>query len=387
MTGTMIRKPRVAYVMTPITFGGAEKVNLNFLKKVNRDQFDIDHILFLRPWEKETVVESELKRHGLYFISIPVTLSRRFDAFRIIRCFRLLKQLLQSHSYDLIHTHGYLADILGFFAAKYLKIPIISTCHGYICQDAKLSLYNYLDCLVLRGFSRVITVSKSIRDELIRKGVERNRITVIENCPQIGQPDHDRDLSRDTIRRDNLIGPQELAVGYVGRLSREKGISYLVEAIALLKDSAIPLKLLIIGEGPQTDELKSLAATLDVAGKIRFTGFQSNIDEWLAAIDILVLPSLTEGSPMILLEAMAHGVPCIASAVGGIPQIINPGIDGIMVTPGKPGEIRDALSFLCAYPGRREIISNNAQQKIIRKYNVTDWTSKIEGEYLNAILM
>lgn len=381
------RKPRVAYVMTPITFGGAEKVNLNFLNNVNRDNFIIDPILFLRPWENATVFESELEGQCISFTPIPVARSEKFDAFRIVRSLRILKQLLELHSYDLIHTHGYLADILGFMVSKYLKIPIISTCHGFIYEGAKLSLYNYVDCLLLRRFTKIITVSKNIRDELIGKGVESNLITVIGNCPQTHHHDSDRNASRNAIRNDNHIDSQELVVGYVGRLSSEKGISYLMKALALMKCNSFPVKLLIIGEGPQREALEDMAVSLHVADQVVFIGFKSNIDDWLTAIDILVLPSLTEGSPMILLEAMSHGVPCIASAVGDIPQVIDSGIDGLLVAPGNPKELSDAISSLCTDKEKREDLSINAKQKISLKYNITNWTAKIENVYLNILQM
>ena len=387
MTRILGRKPRIAYVMTPITFGGAEQVSLNFFKNVNRDQFVIDPIFFLRPWEEETVVESELRHQGLSFSSIPVSLSRGFDAFRIIRCLRILKKILQTHSYDLIHTHGYLADILGFLVSKCLKVPIISTCHGFIYEDAKLSLYNFFDCTILSRFTKIITVSKSIREELILKGVENKKITVIENCPQSRRLDLNRSASRKTIRSDNFIGPHEFVVGYVGRLSSEKGISYLMEAITLLKGNSVSVRLLIIGEGAQLDALKSLATSLEITDDVVFAGFQNNIDEWLTAIDTLVLPSLTEGSPMVLLEAMSQGVPCIASSVGGIPQVIDSGVDGILVAPGNPDEISAAIHSLFVDTAKREILSDNAKQKISLKYNITDWTAKIESEYLDILQM
>lgn len=378
-------KPRVAYVMTPITFGGSEKVSLNFLKNVNSDVVAIDPILFLRPWESETIFEGELRRQGICFTPVPVAKYERFDLFRIVRCFWHLKKALQRHSYDLIHTHGYLADILGFLASRSLKIPIISTCHGFINENCKLAFYNHLDRMVLRRFTKIISVSKSIRDELIHKGVGGDLITVVENCPETNHPERDHLTSRNSIRTENNFGPQELVLGYVGRLSSEKGISYLIEAIALPECRALPVKLLVIGEGPQRAALETLAKSLDVADRVVFTGFQNNIDEWLTALDILVLPSLTEGSPMVLLEAMYRGLPCIASAVGGIPGIIKSGVDGILVAPGEPGEICAAVCSLSADAEKRSSLSGNAKQKIALEYNITDWSAKITGEYSDIL--
>lgn len=120
-----------------------------------------------------------------------------------------------------------------------------------------------------------------------------------------------------------------------------------MESFKLLNGFAHSYKLEVIGEGPQLIELNAMVQNYGLVSKVIFAGFQERIDEWFAATDIFVLPSLTEGTPMVLLEAMAHGVPCIASAVGGIPMIIESGVDGILVPPEQPEEIRDAIIDSC----------------------------------------
>lgn len=383
MKNHLDEKINIAYLLTPITFGGAERVNLNFLKNVNKDKFTIEPILFLRPWESECYFESEIKRLGFKYVEIPVAKSIKPDIFRVLRCFYLLINLINGKSYDLIHTHGYLADILGVLVSRICRVPIISTCHGFINDGKKLSLYNYLDCFALRFFNKIISVSDPLKCDLINKRISEDKITVIENTPDLSHCLDDYSIKRDQIRNEINVSLNEILIGYIGRLSPEKGVRFLLESFKFLVDSSQIFKLVIIGDGHEIIELKEIVKSNNLSSKVIFTGFQKNISEWLAVIDIFVLPSLTEGTPMILLEAMGHGVPCIASAVGGIPNIIESGVDGIMIPPGKPEEISNAVRCLISDTAKKGIISNNAKEKILKKYNINNWTRKIENEYLN----
>ncbi len=378
MSSESKKKTKIAYVLTPISFGGAERVSLNFLKNFDTSQFTIEPILFLRPWERENYFESELKELGLKYFIIPISKSDRFDLFRIPRCFLMLLQLIRNKSYDLIHTHGYIADLMGIFVSKICTIPIISTCHGFIYEGKKLYVYNTLDCYCLKYFNGIISVSEQLKSDLITKGINKAKITVIENSPALKISDDNLTEIRNKLRNDIKIEPQELLIGYIGRLSSEKGILYLLESITMLDNL---FKLVVIGEGGQEEELKKMVADRGLSSRVIFTGFQKNISEWLAAIDIFVLPSLTEGTPLVLLESMAHGVPCIATAVGGVPKIIESGIDGILVTPGKPMEIRDAVNELGSNTIIKNSISLNGKLKIEQNYNIRNWAAKTEAEY------
>lgn len=387
MVRDVTKRYNVAYVMTPITFGGSEKVSLNFLKHVDRDKFNIELILFLRPWEDNNTFEAEIKHLGFTYTSIPVSNNKFFDLLRVPRCLIKLKEVIAANSYDLIHTHGYIADLLGFIVSNIINIPIVSTCHGFIKGGIKLSLYNNLDLMVLNKFDKIIAVSDAIRNDLLVCNVNVTNITVIENATSTPTKSLDICASRNSIRKFLQIESDEQLLGYFGRLSEEKGILYLLEAVKLLEEFSLPIKLVIIGEGPQRELLTNMAVSKKILERIIFVGFQKNIEEWLAAVDIFVLPSLSEGTPMALLEAMSMRLPCIASAVGGISKIIDSGEDGILVAPGNPEEIRDAVRLLVSDRERSLCMAKNAQLKIEQKYNVHTWARSIENEYVRTICL
>ncbi len=381
-TGT--HKPRIAYILTPITFGGSEKVNLNFLKHVDRERFDIEPILFLRPWEQESLFESELKLHGFDYFSIPVARTEKVETFRVVRCLINLFTLLKDNSYDIVHTHGYLADLLGLVASRLVDVHIISTCHGFIREGRKLSFYIALDCLALRFFTRVITVSETIKQELETKKVKAANISVIENVV------HTFSAPKSGVEMMNRVRQQaglenELMIGYVGRLSKEKGVNFLLEALVHVLSSHHNVKLVLIGDGPEKGHLNSIVDNCGLREKVYFAEFQSNVEEWLSCMCIMVLPSLTEGTPMALLEAMSQGIPCIASAVGGVPRIIESGVDGLLVSPGNPKEIAEAVCLLLGDQPLREKIASGAKAKVAKLGDVVTWTKRIEEQYMEII--
>lgn len=379
---------KIAYIVTPIEFGGAEKVNLTFLRKVDRTRFEIQLIVLIRPWEENNVVVNELEKEKYVIHKIPVAMRPRNsgrDYIRIIRCFRMLYSILTSNSFDLVHSHGYFADIIGAPAAKVLKISHISTCHGFISNDRNLVLYNRLDRIALRFSDKIIAVSEQIKDDLERSGIRKSKISVIQNAVQTTHKAENYEENRRKKRLDLIIKDEEFIVGYVGRLSEEKGVRYLIEAGMLLMETGMPCKILIIGDGPKTKELEDMVKMKGFEGKIIFTGFQTNVDEWMPALDIFVLPSLTEGTPMALLEAMAFGLPVVASDVGGIPEIIDSGENGILVPAANPDKIEEAISTICKDNYFRTKLSEMAKKTIRSKFNINEWVKKIESVYVETI--
>ncbi len=381
-----MNKKRVAYILTPVDFGGSEKVSLNFLKHVDRGRFDMRPVVLIRPWEDAggNTFLRELESEGYEAHKVPVAIRTKThgrDYLRVVRCYRLIYSFLRKGSFDLVHTNGYFADTVGIPAARFLGIPCISTCHGFIRNDMKLLIYNMLDQFVLRLAGKTIAVSEAIKEDLIRHGVRRDRIEVITNAVSAPMNAQEMKAVRSERRTGMRLSPEDFAACYIGRLSAEKGVKHLITALSMIEPGAGRVKLVIIGDGPQKQELKGLAEKLRVGERVVFAGFQSDIEAWIPAMDAFVLPSLTEGTPMALLEAMAHGLPAIASAVGGVPDVIDPGVNGMLVSPGRPEELKDALLRLINDATLRKKLSAAARKKIEAGYDVRDWARKIEAEY------
>jgi len=381
-----LKKLKIAYILTPVEFAGAERVNLTFLKNVNRDKFDIHPLLLIRPWEKDdNIFINELRREEYVFDEIPVAKNEGRDYFRITRCFKIVYSLFKKNHYDLIHTHGYFADIVGIPMARFFRLPSIATCHGFIFNSWKYRFYNNLDFLALRLSDRVMAVSEDIKTYLVKHGVNRSRISMIQNAVESCYTDESAIENRAEKRRLLNIKENEMLLGFTGRLSKEKGLRYLIEACFLLNQVGLPTKVLIIGEGPQRKELVALADSKDLGHKVLFVGFQKDVHNWLPAVDAFILPSITEGTPMSLLEAMSWGLPIVASDVGGIPQIIDSEKNGVLVPPRQPDRIKEAVYRLYTNGDFRKNIGFEARKTVETKYGIRTWLDKIESEYLDAI--
>jgi len=380
----MKERIKIAYLLTPVDFGGSEKVSVNFLKNIDKDQFDICPITLIRPWEDKNIFIKKLENDGYTFCKIPVAIRNRHkrrDYLRIIRCFKILHSILQEGSFDLIHTHGYFADLIGIVAAKKLHIPIVSTSHGFISNDRKLTIYNKLDRIALRYFDKIIAVSGTLKKELMRSGVKESKIIVIQNAVEFPYNQVDFGVNRRKTRLHFDIKDEDCVIGYVGRLSEEKGVRYLVEAGSIMKGKVKNFRIVMIGDGLQRKELECLVKQYKLENEIIFMGFQSDIENWIPALDIFVLPSLTEGTPMAILEAMSLGLPVVATRVGGVPEIVDNGINGFLINPANSTTLAEKLSELLHNPRLRKIMGEAALKMIKKKHNIRDWCSEIEMQY------
>ncbi|WP_028585941.1 glycosyltransferase family 4 protein [Desulfogranum mediterraneum] len=380
---------RVAHILAAVEFGGAEKVSLTFFRNVDRQKVEVYPILLVRPWEEDGLLVKELQRAGYVFARVPVAKrpSREGrDFFRLLRCARRIYAELKDGCFDLVHTHGYFADIIGGMVARWLKIPVVSTCHGFISLDAKLSLYNTLDIMALRLMHQVITVSERIKSDLVERGLAGDRVEVVQNAVESAYGSSERSRRRADFRSSYGLGEDELVLGYVGRLSAEKGVLYLLEAVAQLGSSGHQVRLVVVGDGPQRKEVESFVQARDLAARVILAGFQEDVSALLPGLDIFVLPSLTEGTSMALLEAMAAGLPVIATAVGGTPRVITSGQNGILIEAQSADAIVDAVFQLAADPQLVERVGEAAMERVLSEFGVDSWLQAIEDVYAKVLV-
>lgn len=374
-------KIRIAYVLTPITFGGAEKVSLNFLRTVDRNRFDIHVAILTRPWDDESYFSCEIRQLGYDYETIPVAYKPDGDFLRIPRVVWRLRSLLKNGVFSFAHTHGYFADICGQLAARMIGLKGVSTCHGFITNDKKLQIYNRLDMYALRLCQTVIAVSEGIKAELINSGIKESRISVIQNSVNSALSERELQDRRIETRQSLCIAPDEYVVGYLGRLSKEKGLNFLVEAASELRFAGVPVRLLIVGDGQERSALEQLSRDRGIENLTIFTGFQKDIENWLPAFDVFTLTSLTEGTPMALLEAMSMGVPVIATAVGGVPNVVTDGVNGLLVPAGDYKALANKIQMLKDNKVLKGNLVAEGLNSIKEKFGIHSWCRKIETLY------
>jgi glycosyltransferase involved in cell wall biosynthesis/peptidoglycan/xylan/chitin deacetylase (PgdA/CDA1 family) len=298
-----------------------------------------------------------------------------FDLRLILILFRLFRREMIS----VVHTHNLDPMFYAGIAAWMAKVPVrIHTHHDVMLRDYcwkdKLKFF-----LAARCFNAVVAVSQDTRRALEPYCISDERQTVILNG--IDESRFARrsamsatDTSRGTVlpaSYPNKDNAGAWMIGTVARLSPEKGIRYLLEAfseVAMLRSGA---RLIIVGDGPERSNLQTYAEKLGVGSLVNFLGYQRKIEELLPQFDLFVLPSLTEGIPLALLEAMAARVPVIATAVGGVPEVVIHKESGILVHPGNPDALRDAILGIMENSAERERMALNGERRIHQHFGLS----------------
>ncbi len=252
-----------------------------------------------------------------------------------------LARRLRAGELDLLHAHDLKSDFVSLLAARFGGAPCVTTVHGYIAITGKSRLYREMDRALLRGMDRVIVVSEAMRKDLAARGIRPGRLRVVRNCIALdAYPFGSRGAE---AKAPWGIPPESPVVGHVGRLSAEKGQARLLRAFPRILESVPSARLVFAGDGPDAGRLRELARALGVEAEARFLGYRPDIREVFRGLDVLALSSDTEGLPNVVLEAMALGVPVVATAVGGTPEAVEHGVTGLLVDRGDERAIADAV--------------------------------------------
>jgi glycosyltransferase involved in cell wall biosynthesis len=293
------------------------------------------------------------------------------------REYRSLKALVARLRPGVVHTHGYRADVIGGAAARAHHVPTVTTVHGFTGGGRRNRLYERVQLFALRRADAVIAVSAPLVLRLTKDGVPPERI----HCVRNGFAQSVDTLTRAAARERLGIRADALVAGWVGRLSREKGADVMLDALAA---SDPKWHLSIVGEGDELDRLRQQAAALRIADRISWHGHIANAGSLITAFDVLVLSSRTEGTPIVLLEAMNASVPIIATRVGGVPDVVSSS-HALLVPPEQPSLIANALSEVECDPSAAIARSTRARERLLESFSRARWLGAIDAVYAAAL--
>lgn len=278
----------------------------------------------------------------------------------------------------IIHTHGYKSNIYAVLSNIRNRRVLVTTCHNWINSNAKMGFYAYLDRAFLKWFDAVVPVSRTVKEFLLESGVRKERINLIENGIDVSRF-NSKEKDKGLLKRLGLAHGCKV-IGTVGRLSEEKGHTYFLKAAKKIMDSFGDCFFLIVGEGPLRKDLEGEARMLGINDRVVFTGKRNDIPELLSVMDIFVLPSLTEGQPVALLEAMASGRAIAATDVGDVRKILKDGELGLIVPPKNPGALAEKILLYLNDKDRAKDSGLNAHSEALEKYS----SARMAGEYLRV---
>jgi glycosyltransferase involved in cell wall biosynthesis len=356
--------------------GGAERLAANLMIGLDPSRFDRT-LCFTRPakpQDREAValVSEQARAAGVRLL----TLQRRsvFD----LRAWAPLWSLLRSQRVDILHAHMFGSNVWGAIVGRLAGVPVvIAHEHGWSFSGSPLR--RVLDReLVGRATDIYLAVSRDYREKMISVvGVRPSDVLFLPNgirAPQPGAEGHD-------VRAELGIPPAAPVIGAVGVLRPEKAIEVLLEAVALLAPELPDLRALVVGNGPERERLESLAAELGIGDRVTFTGVRTDIPDILRALDVAVCCSDYEGSPISVLEYMEAAKPIVATRVGGVPDLIDDGVHGVLVEPRDPPALAAAVAGMLRDPAMAADLGARARERRRAQFELDVMIGRLEALY------
>ena len=365
------RLVRVLLVVDSLEVGGAERHVVDLASALHRKGYEVEVACSITDGLSRPLEEA----------GVPVRpLTRRLVKRRVSLAYvRGVKKLLREGRFDLVHAHIYASAVAAAIATRGTGLPLVITEHTEASWQnrwaRRCSRWTY------RRARRIIAVSTPIERRLIeRDGVPPQLVTLIPNAV-IPASDEPPDVAG-ALPDGWLEGP---LVGVVARLQPEKGVATFLKAAAHVSKISPEVRFLVVGDGPLREELLDLVGRVGLRERVRFLGYRADARALTGLLDVLVVPSLTEGSPLIVLEAMAARVPVVASAVGGIPDQVRHGEEGVLVPPDDPDALAGALGALLGDPDHAHRLGEAGRRRTENEFSHEALVRRIEAVYRAAL--
>lgn len=357
---------RILYLISSKGFFGAENVVLQLAKE--SVTFGIKPFIgvFKNLKNPNVEVAQNAKKYNL-----PTEIFDCKGKFDVETIFKI-RHYIKDNNVSIIHSHGYKSNFYGLLASINMDTKRIATCHNWLGDSPKMKFYKWLDKLLLNRFDKVVVVSDILKDEVLRSGIRKEKVEVIYNGIDIENfklKNSDSQIGNSELRRELGIKEEEKVIGTVGRLTEEKGHIYLLKAAKKVIAEFPNIKFLIVGDGPLMKNLKFEVGSLKLENKVVFAGIRDDIPDMLGIMDVFVMPSLKEGMPMALLEAMAAGRPVIATNAGAIPKIIENDYSGILIEPKDEVKLSSTIIKLLKDKKQSKFLGKNAYEVVKSKFS------------------
>ena len=392
-------KIKVIHVITRFDKGGSAENTFITVRDLDKARYDVVLVKGASPPGNSGDLEIEavqanvntVRRHHVRLICLR-HLVRDLQPFSDLATFFSLLRIFRREKPHIVHTHTSKAGILGRWAAWFCRVPIIvHTPHGHVFwgyfKSWQTRLFILLERWTAKVTTAIVTLTPQEKEDHIRFRIgPEEKITVIHSGVDLQT--FQADLYQPSETKVLLgIPPEMTVVGTVGRLTLVKGQEVLIRAASELIRRGEKIFLVLLGDGELRRDLEELSLRLDIAEFVRFLGWQPDVARVMAAFDIFCLPSRNEGMGKVLVEAMAMGKPIIASSVGGIPDIVRSGENGILVPVGDAAAWAEAIIRLCRDSEKRRRMGDAGMQMAPR-YNSEEMIKRIDrmyGKLLNKI--
>jgi L-malate glycosyltransferase len=352
------RAPRVMQVVLSLTPGGTEHLVVQICKRLPAEYGTVVCCL-----DAEGEWAADLQARG-----IEVRALRRRAGFRP-QVGRAIAQFAAERDIDVLHCHQYSSFVYGRIAAMWnRRLKIVYTEHGRLSDAPPSWKRRLVNPLLSRFDSSIVAVSHELRDYMIESRFPSERVRVIHNGiePAVAASPLDRRRARMLLGLDD----RAFVVTTVARLDPVKDLVTLLDAFAHVRTRVPSARLVIVGDGPERQRLEARAAQDDLAGSVRITGYRADVRALLPAADVYASSSISEGVSITILEAMATGIPVVATAVGGTPEILSDGTGGILVPSRDPARMGAAIVSLAEDHRQRAALAGAARHRLETSFTI-----------------
>jgi glycosyltransferase involved in cell wall biosynthesis len=362
----------VVHVLAPALVGGLESVVSALAIGQHAAGWDV-HVVTLEEQGTTEPHLHEMLRGAHVSVERIWVLSHRYARER-----GQFAEALRRIRPDVVHTHGCRADVVHGGVARRMGTARVSTIHGITNErDIKGRLYHWLERRALQDYEAVVAVSRPLGDVLHQRGIRRDRLHVVPNAYTGASAPRSRSEARIALG----IHENRRVIGWVGRLGREKGADIMLAALSRLSDDHA---LSVIGAGPEGERLRALARSLGVDSRVTWHGSIADAGRLMAAFDIFALSSRTEGTPIVLLEAMAAGTPIVATDVGGVADVIS-SAEGTLVPPEQANALAEAIARATSDIEATAERARAAKRRLADHFDTRVWLGRYETVYRSAI--
>ena len=385
-----MQKVKVLHIITRLIRGGAEHNTLLSVKGLAELGYDVS--LAAGPSDKkEGDIELDVRQAGIK-LRVFHNLVREISPLNDLMAFFGLYLFIKKERFDIVHTHVSKAGILGRWAAKLAGVPFIfHTTHGNY-------FYGYFNPLLTCFFiilermtalitDKMITLTEVEQSQYLEQKIGKpSQYTTIHSGIDLNQfnPENIKGNHKD-LRRVLGLHEDDFVVGSVGRIAPIKGHEYLIQAAPSIVKKIPRAKFLIVGDGPMRYEMEALATQLGLDEQVFFLGMREDVPELLSIMDAFVLPSRNEGMGRALVEAMAMGLPCVATSVGGVPEVVTDGETGLLVPAEEPKALAEAITRLAKDAELSKRLAQAAQRRALSAFGAQTMVNQISAVYQNFI--
>lgn len=367
----IIFRPRVLHLITSFEIGGTERQAVELLKRLDRDRFDI-RLAVLRnegPFYRE--IEA-------IFPTVPRFPLKSFYDANAVKQLSRLRRLMARDKIDILHAHDFYSSFIGAAAARLARVRVIACQRHLKLSDSRA--HEFGTRLIHRLAHRVLVNSEAIRDRIIEVGSARiGKITVIRNG--VLDAPESNNQTRDQIRRELRLTANAKLIGMVARLQPVKGHRFFIDAAASVLRDQPNVHFVLVGDGPLRSEIETRIAQCGLTDRMHLLGDRTDVARLVAGFDLLVLASLHEGLPNAVMEAMAAGVPVVATAVGGTKELIIDGESGYLTPPSDSAALANRITHALRDDENRAKITSAARSRINAEYGMDRMVDSVERVY------